>query len=84
MKIEETKKEKAFVTDYSITRIIAGFLRPLSAFVGIALVYLFFPQDNSVLFAVGMLIGAFLSFLVGIYISNLISGKETATESQEE
>lgn len=78
-----TKEEKSVMEGYSITRIIAGFLRPLSAFVGIVLVYLFFPDDNSVLFAVAMLTGAFLSFLAGIYISNLISGKETTTESQE-
>ncbi len=44
MKTEETKEEKAVITDYSITKIIAGFLRPLSAFVGIALVYLFSPK----------------------------------------
>jgi len=83
METEVTKDEKTDMEEYSITRIIAGFLRPLSALVGIALVYLFFPDDNSVLFAVAMLLGAFLSFLAGIYISNLISKKEITTESHE-
>ena len=76
MENEVNKEEKTVMEDYSITSIIAGFLRPLSALVGIALVYLFFPDDNSVLFAVAMVLGAFLSFLAGIYISNLISEKE--------
>ncbi len=77
MEPEKAKKRRAFMKSKMLNMLIVGLELPIFVFLGIFLVYEFFSQDNSVLFAVVMLTGAFLGFVVGIYIFLIISEKYT-------
>ncbi len=77
MEPEKAKERRAFMTSKMINMMIIGLELPACVFLGIFLVYEFVPRENSVLFAVAMLIGAFLGLMVGIYIFMKISEKYT-------
>ncbi len=77
MEPEKAKKRLEFMKSKMLNMMIFGLELPIFVFLGIFLVYEFFPQNNSVLFAVTMLTGAFLGLMVGIYIFRKISEKYT-------
>ena len=77
MKPEKARIRAAYMKGKMLNMLIIGLELPIFVFLGIFLVYEFVPQDNSTLFAIVMLAGAFLGLMVGIYIFLKIGEKYT-------
>jgi len=77
MKPEKARARAAYMKSKMLNMMVIGLELPIVVFLGVFLVYEFVPRDNSTLFAVTMLTGAFLGLFIGIFILLKISEKYT-------